>query len=406
MIKQMKRTKELRLLAPEPERHAEAIYDLLAKVFHLKDYYFGRDWCREHYIGHSHYDWQATRIGLFGEEIVTHYGVWDYQMRIGGARVRTGGIGAVATSGDYRKLGLMAQTAQASIAAMRARGYDFTLLFGIDNFYGKLGYVRAWPEITYTVNVADLPLDSPQVSPRLFTIRHRADLAELYNRTFATVTGTAVRPTYRRCFLTPLPKGMRWDHTDGTPAGYLIYRQDGARLKHVESVGDVDEVLRLLGMLARRNGCQEVQFCDLPYTSPLCARLRRGNCRAETNYRRDGGPLICLLNLTQVLEKMAGELTDRLQASLLAGWKGNLRIAGAGQDAMLAITGGQVRIAPAAPTRHTVEGGNEIAQLLIGAAPPNEIVSSAGMRLTGDAARLLDVLFPAQHPVLLTLDRI
>jgi len=60
-----------------------------------------------------------------------------------------------------------------------------------------------------------------------------------------------------------------------------------------------------------------------------------------------------------------------------------------------------VKTTPAgARTRSAVRGGEEIAQLLIGTDPPEEIITAAGTRLTGQARALVDVLFPHQHPVL------
>ena len=48
--------------------------------------------CRAPLIAHSHLDWDISRIGLIGGRIVIYWGVYDLQMRIGTARVRTAGI--------------------------------------------------------------------------------------------------------------------------------------------------------------------------------------------------------------------------------------------------------------------------------------------------------------------------
>ena len=133
----------LEVIAPDRKRHAEELYDLLWKAFPYEEYYGFLDRCRWGYIGGSHYDWNSSRIGILNGRIVTHWGVWDFRMRIGVARVRVGGIGVVATDARHRKRGLMNRTADNALGAMRSAGYDMSLLFGIDEFYHRFGYVRA-----------------------------------------------------------------------------------------------------------------------------------------------------------------------------------------------------------------------------------------------------------------------
>ncbi len=68
------------------------------------------------------------------------------------------------------------------------------------------------------------------------------------------------------------------------------------------------------------------------------------------------------------------------------------------QSSILSINNGEVTIRLDGKTDSTVESGHEFAQLVIGKEPADEIAEMSGMILTGDAAELLDVLFPAQHP--------
>ena len=58
-----------------------------------------------------------------------------------------------------------------------------------------------------------------------------------------------------------------------------------------------------------------------------------------------------------------------------------------------------------AATRHAIRGGEEIVQLLIGTDEPGETIESAGIRLTGDAKMLAQVLFPNRRPGLRPWDR-
>lgn len=398
---------QLVVLAPDKRKHSEKLFDLLPKVFHHLGYYTGRDWCRNTYINNSQYDWTVSRIGVIGDAIVSHFGVWDYQMRIGTACVRVGGIGAVATDGDHRKKGLMDVTARAAVEAMREQGYDMTILFGIDNFYHRFGYVRGWSDTNFFVNTADLPAEAPVGTLRKCPTTVRKDLADLYNRYYATTTGVAVRPTYTKAGYTADKSiiGALWIDAQGTPAGYVYCRPQGNRLSCPEYCGDATQALRIVAQLARRLHCGEVVFETLPDQSDMAKLLRRGNCRTETYYRRSGGAMIHLLNLPSALAKMTGELTRRLQTSPLAAWHGNLLLASAQEQAMLAIADGQVQVAPVDNTPHSIRGGEALVQLLIGTTAPDETAEAGQMQLTGDAEKLLHVLFSAQYPQLSLFDR-
>ena len=391
---------EMEIIAPDRRKHHDEMTDLISKVFSHRGYFGFRDYCRDSYIDHSNYDWDASRIGLIGGRIVTHWGVWGYTMRIGTARVKTGGIGVVATHGDFRKRGLMDRTARASIQAMRDLGYDFSILFGIDDFYDRFGYVRAWSGVAYIVNVADLPSEKPAARFVKFAPRHRDDLAAIYNRQYATITGTAVRPTYLRNRRPDRWQGYLWSNARGAAQGYAIVSRDNTTLECIEAAGDAEQTLRVLAALCRRWGCHEVRFPDLQHETPLARRLRRSTCRMETYPRRCGGPMVRTLNLPAALDRMSAELSRRLRASHLAGWRGRLLIADAREKAMLAIGRSRARTLPPAVTTHTIRGSDQIAQLLIGTDEPDEVVEAGGIRLTGDARKLIQVLFPNQHPQL------
>jgi len=388
-------------IAPDPRQHAEELFDLLGKVFSHNGYFAFRDRCRHDYVLHSHYDWQVSRVAVAGGRIVAHFGVWDYLMRIGSAVVRTGGIGAVATHGDFRGRGLMARTAAESLRAMRDVGYDMTVLFGIPDFYHRFGYVPAWPAETWRVAVDDLPGGAPRM--RAFTPAHRADLAALYNRQNTALTGTAMRPTYPRARRER--QGRLWLGAGGRPAGYIVTadRRDG--LECVDFAGPAETVLAALAAVARRAGHREVVFGGLHRDSDLCRRLRRGNCRVEVAHARGGGAMVRTVNLRTALTKLAGELSRRLRASALAGWRGRLHLTDPRDDVLLVAGPRGVRVADAAPTPHAVRGGEHLARLLIGSADALEVAQAGGIRLTGDARKLLPALFPNCHPMLATHDR-
>jgi len=388
----------LEIIRPDARRDAEAVYDLTARAFPHQGYWNWLEYCRRRYFcSKNTYDWSASTIGLLDGRVVTHWGIWGYTMRIGRAKVRMAGVGAVATDETMRKQGLMTRTGHAAVQACRDAGYDLTILFGRGHFYELFGFVPAWPGLMYAAGTGALPTDPPALRARRFTGSSRPDVAAAYNRHNATRTGTAVRPTTVAPWH-PGRYGLLWADKQRRTDGYVIIDPGGESLNVVDFAGDADQVLRVVAGQARQADAKEVHFIELHAADPLAVRLRREYCRETFTWSKSGGAMARCLNLRSLLTKMAAELSHRLRASDLADWKGQLLIADPREQVALRLAGGKVTVHPAVGAfPDAVRGGEEIVRLLIGADGPEEIVDAAGIRLTGHARRLLPVLFPNQH---------
>ncbi|MCE5278941.1 MAG: GNAT family N-acetyltransferase [Planctomycetaceae bacterium] len=394
----------LTLICPDPTIHADEIYDLTGKVFSGGNEYYGwQKYCREYYFGNSHFDWSASTIGLMDGHIVTHWGVWNYAMRIGTARVKCGGIGAVATDGRYRSRGLMTFTGNENMAQMRRCGYDLSVLFGKHDFYHRYGYVRSWPGRHWSIGVSELPAEKPHAAPVLLEDPPRDAFDRLYNRYHAGLTGTAVRPTFRGPMLQWGHKHFAWPvRGRGAPTldGYIICSFGGQDVNVAEFAGDTEQVLRALRLLADQNGCKKINFMCLHHDSDLCRRIRRVSCNCSTTYTRNGGEMVAMVNLESTMSKLTGELSRRLKHSELAAWRGELLIEDQTGKVLLKIDRGRVGLAKPAACRNAIRGGMHVVQLVVGTQDPFETIDAAGIKLTGEANRLLPVLFPDQHPML------
>jgi hypothetical protein len=387
---------QLHIIAPDPGIHADALFGLLNLEWSGID-----PALRAGRISHSHYDWNTSRIGLFGERIFTHFGVYDISMRIGLARARTAGMNLVATHPDERGRGLMTQTGYTAVAAMRAQGYDLSVICnGTERYYRRFGYVLGWPEHDFVVQTPDLPDEPLGFAPLECATEQCPEFAALYNQENATVTGTAVRPTFPHGKHPGNGRGLYWVDDQGATAGYIFFdvHEPSSTLWHDDSAGDVEQRLRLLGALARQLGCAQVRCERLAYRSALGRRLRQLNCRAEAKYIQGGGWMVQIVNLIPLLEKLAPELERRLSRARLSGWRGELLVIGADQQATLAIDGGRVRVIAPRESPHVLQAGPALAQLVVGTDAPDELVATAPIELAGDAGLLLPALFPAQNP--------
>ncbi|KKL71454.1 hypothetical protein LCGC14_2094740, partial [marine sediment metagenome] len=399
-------------IIPTPPDRAEELYDLTAKVFRGGGYHRFLRHCRDTYYGGSCYDWQVSRVAMADGMIVSHVGVWRYRMRVGRARLLTGGIGAVMTHGDYRKRGLSAETFKATMASMREAGYDFTMLGGIRDFYDRLGLCPVIPRITVRADVKELSVEGLRLrlvkTPVVRANCGPGPIQRIYKRENATRTGTAERPLYTR----PWHALACWTLNDaaGRVRGYVVAKASGDDLC-VHEIGGLGrrcglgQLIAAIRTLARRARCRRVVTWDLSYTHPLCVALRAGTCRVEMRHERSGGMMAAVVNLRGCLTAMQGELSDRLAASTMSRYRGILSVEAAGEKVPLQISSSRVRVVDtAARSADRIVAGPEIARLLLGSESPAVLAAQSGIRFTGSADKLAEALLPAQWPMHYTLD--
>ncbi|MEZ4679362.1 MAG: sigma-70 region 4 domain-containing protein [Caldilineaceae bacterium] len=474
----------LAIIAPAQATHGEAIYAL----FEVAEQPDGFQW-RAGRLAHSHMDWQSSRIatlhptGQTAADVIAAMHVYDITVRVGTARVRAAGFNCEVTHPDHtdQRPALIERMVNASLAAMREAGYDLAISFDDEVFWLGQGFVLGWRALQWRVAVADLPVAPVALQLQRFAPVHREDLAQLYNASHATLTGTTERPTYLRNKHPGMFMGWYWTDDQGKPAGYIsggadryftlaaafqadldrgllseaLRRrfvegsqwenyplsanarctvqqmgsqwliEDGERKCYIYKEGNqlqavvfdrplfwVDEVagdpalcLQALAQLARQWQCTELFFDRLHYQSGVGKRLRQlVSCRIHTGTfsRSPRSYVVRIINLQALVAKLTGELSRRLQDSPYATWQGNLLLVleenGSTEEVLLAINNGVVTVAPVGETDHVIRSGPALAQLIVGSEAPAEIVEMTGIEVSGDAGKLLSVLFPAQWP--------
>ena len=385
----------MQVIPPDPDVHFDELVDLLCEFFHGGVTPEAVAVVQRELEPGSSYDWQATRIGLISGRIVTHIGTIDYQMRIGATQVRTAGLSGVVTRPSHRGRGLMRQTMDVMLDGLLADGYDMSLLFGIDHFYDRFGYLRAWSGRVLRVEVKDLP-DTHAGDCEVCTETYPDELFGLYNREKATATGTDVRVP---CVVALGHSVLHLWRENGAAAGYVLCACGDEKLFVREAVGDPYRVLAVSRQQAQLQGKEAIEFMSLSAADPLTGVLRRGTCREIVDHRRSGGAMVRVVDLTASLKKLAPTISRRLSMSPLADWRGVLRLTSGAQTAHLELNMGVVSVIAAQPTPHALEGAG-VAELLIGTDDPDELMASEFLLPVGEGPMLARTLFPAQHPML------
>ena len=396
---------ELKISAPNCQRDASELIDLLSKTYSFGlGYWNGERASRNGYLLKSNYDWKASRIGKLGGEIVTHFGIWRLQVRVGRARVWVAGIGAVATHDYYRKRGFLRTTPNVALESLRGSDYDISLLFGIPDFYEKFGYCRAWTWLNATIETAQISTKAVPVRVDRCRSTVRGDLVALYNRENSNLTGTAVRPTF--------PLGNPFVETDaylwkenGEVTGFVFVGRTGTSFDVRSWAGDPEVVLAVVKRLAMARGVSSVRFQWIHYLSKLSRFLRRQNCEIKSEYRSSGGPMIRMISVERFVTQLRPELEDRLKKSHLSAWSGDVLLESADEAVTLRIDHGKIAVAAARSTPNSISGGEAVAQLLFGTDDPSETVAEGGIQLRGQAKILVPILFPNEYPALSAWDR-
>lgn len=261
----------------------------------------------------------------------------------------------------------------------------------------------------FYVEVKDLPTEAPDVNLEKVhanEIASRKDLAEIYNRDHKGLTGCSIRPTYHRGKCPPpddedFPAYIFKDDA-GKVVGYLYDGpfRDKEMFTFSDAAGDPEQILRVLAQKVREFKIERVRFIKMPYRSALAKRIRQGDYILEVKKVDNNGrsaSQIKLINLRSTLEKIAPVLADRMGASTLADWEGDLVIEADGQEAALEIEDARIAVKDPVGSDHAIRGGQEVAQLLLGVEVPSEVCESGGIQLSGDASKLIEVLFPEQR---------
>lgn len=387
----------IKLVVPNENLHLRQMGQLTANQFAQGQYV---DAFCDNYIGNSNYDWQVSRLMFDGDQIVHHWGVWGYQMRLEGIQLKVGGIGAVVTHPDYRKQNLMHQAADASFSAMKDQGYDLSILRG--RHYVKMGYARAWNYVTYRFKLEDFPVDVTVPVYQHLSLLEVPEMDSLYNQAYTAYTGTAIRPT----FYNKHPEDIctyGWRDANGSLVGYVRAapaEEDAKTLVCLEAVGSPLQALAVLADLFQKGEYEKITCFTLPHQHPLLQRLRLGNCIEENRYFEVSGWRVKIINLHSTLQKLIPLLEKRMMKSQFAGWTGSLLLDAGEQSGILTIVNGKIELGSETNSANILHAGAAMSRLLIGSDEPDEIIQQERMQCSGNAQELVCVLFPNLYPMM------
>lgn len=344
-----------------------------------------------------------------GGERVSWLHLFDFQMRLGAATVRMGGIGGVATAPEHRRRGYASRVMDDANRLMLAEGFDVALLFGIEDFYYRYGYVPCTPEVRTTVRTRDAARMVPGgLGCRLRPMEPDDEPAfhSLYNSANSGRPMTVVRPHPRSDLwrygseFGKRPEALVVEDYSGEFAGYAIFDRPPAPTTLAETecreaeafLAVVEEMVKR----ARKRREGEIHFA-LPSDHILTLMLRRGGCRTVTEYRRTGGPMARIISQDALVAKVAAAADDEQAASP----EGEV----SSVDIFTNLDSTHLDF-PAANCSGTIETtAGALMQVLSGFRQPAEVLASGDATATGNAGAALYFLAPRLEPITYGPDR-
>jgi predicted N-acetyltransferase YhbS len=364
-----------------------------------------------------------------GRRLAAHVGIHRKTLRIGRTSLDMGGLAMVCCDPEFRGTGLASTCIEDTVSLMRTDGMDVSMLFGIDRFYTRFGFVGCLPTYTFTTRVGELAGLKNRLAVTPYANRDLDELLALYAAASARTPGAIERTRASLAFSIDVRqlaaqknaqktarKGANKSAMPESPIhvfreksksrrarAYVIWL-DGGSLEIAMAPGDGDACEAVLAWLRdRRIGAleKEVDLSSLCPAHPLWQYALRFNHTAETRFSWTGGGMGLILDVDSFLEKMQQEFESRIDASgIVAECHLHLKVDGVEHNLILCRShhftnaAGNVMAASVACSKQS------LLQMCLGTFAPESLpdVKVSGM----DA--LVKAVFPASTPTVYRLD--
>ena len=335
--------------------------------------------------------------------------ITDRRMRIGAAVVRVGGIAGVGTDPAHRRRGLAVRVLQRSLQLMADEGHETSLLFGIEDFYHRVGFATCMPEHGLSLAAADARRAVSPLKTRPMGPGDLAAVRRLYAAANAERTASVVRDRTWREF--PMGSGFgvagvaRVVHRAASPRrllGYFLYDDrfdyDGKfdRCRLAEVAGRGAEVhAAVLGFMARRAAALRLEriTASVPVDHPFALYCRGIGARDETVYPRNAGPMGRIIDLPRFASAMVPEWQRRWPPDAPGGIALHTDL---GAVALRRRRGGRLEVggSPAGAPGLRVPDQAVLFQLAMGYRSAGDAAAAGLLRGSGAALEVARGLFP------------
>jgi predicted acetyltransferase len=343
---------------------------------------------------------------LLGDQVIGATQIFTFPIRIGIATLQIGGIGGVCTLPAFRRQGFNEALLNHCLVQMRQLNLDLSLLGGIPDYYHRFGYAVVMP--TYQLKIPSrLLLDFTPTHPiRPFTPEDLPGLKRLFEQEFFGLPGVHARTSeFWRYHFKLNPAIYVAETPEKQLAGYLwletrkeIWIKEAA----AENGAVAESLLHFVAQQAQPRFQPEITG-DLHPEQPFIRFLQpRCDISITTQHRSNGGWMARMINLAPTFQKLAPELSLRLQASSSASVNFNLGFKTDLGDLVLTCQSGQVQVAQnAAPSHGFIELSQAtLTQMIYGYHHFSDLISRYSLQVPEEYLPVIQALFPKKSAYL------
>ncbi len=350
-----------------------------------------------------------TFILFYENELVSALRLTTDIAIIGEARLKMGGLGWVSTDERFRGRGLSTRLIKETQHYMAVNNYHVSMLFGIPNFYERLGYVTSLVDylvevdtveaMTFTSTLSMRPA-RPTDIPAIHRIHsaNNLDLSCSILRTMGHLKNRWERWRDWYC----LTNG------NGKVEAYFIAYNEGSRLA-VDDVGVSEPhfcaaVLHAAAKLASDEGADSILFF-VPPVHPLARYLLQFRSRHEMRIERNAGGMMAFVNPLETFENMIPEWETLLSKSLIKENKTEFTFCVRDECYRFRLNRGVIDVA-ALPGKNKISlTMGDMLHLLVGYRYPEDILEFNHCAISPEARQAVLTLFPRRTPYVWRFDR-
>jgi predicted acetyltransferase len=375
------------------------------------------DYYGMHYRPPVHYE----EVVVDGE-LASWMGVLQYDMRIGSAVVREGGIISVGTKENYRMRGYYRSCLTRSMRYIHDQGCDISLIYAAPNLYWRYGYETCLPVHTVTLRVQDAE-EAQRRSEYEVRDYRETDIdavLRIFNEHNRRRTCTLVRNKGEWAGFPPgrrpgFPPSAFLLEKDGEAVAYVSFHRlrDPDRVRYFEEflvteVGVLDHrcfgtILNELAVRATQGRFEHVAM-DIPLDHPLTEYCHRFGCESAIRYPKNELGIMRIVNQRTLFQKLERELQQRVDESGVV--EGHVEVKTELGSTRFDVEDGELRVGEGGGTaqnRAELPVG-ALTQLVVGYRSVADAVNDERVSTEGDLG-LLEALFPASFPYMWAYDR-
>ena len=355
------------------------------------------------------FELDRTRIARWRGEFAGTLRIHSETLRLGEARLRMGGLGWVTTDPQYRSRGIAHALIQDAMHYLRLRDYHLAVLFGSSNLHYPLGFVTALGDHAIVIETLDaLQMENPY-RVRAAKPGDVSAMLKLHNANDSDTACSVVRTSgHFKNKWKQFSEAYVLTDAEGMVNAYFFTQDCGSHLA-VEEVCVLDRTACMGVLSACSHQAADASLGSLrflvPPTHPLAHYLTHFHSRHESEWVRDGGGMMALLNMEELFESMLPEWESRLATSIATTHKIETTLCVGNTSYRIRANRGAIDCATSSGINKVRLTSADFIHLLTGYAYLDDILDVARPRLDPEARLLLMTLFPKRSPYIWPFDR-